>query len=109
NATAMAVLAVLAGVRPVASIARRPAAGQGWLQALVEALADERLDRAGAAREASAALAEVASLLGQAAPAALSGAYVGVLATRFRHAIFGPRGGGAQREERGPCNVPARG
>jgi len=96
NAAAMAVLAVLAGVRPVASIARRPAAGQGWLQALVETLADERLDRVRAAREASAALAEVASFLGQAAPAALSGAYVGVLATRFRHAIFGPRGGGAR-------------
>jgi len=95
GAPAMVVLAALAGVRPLDAIADRPAAEPGWLQTLVETLADSRLGRLQVAIGVNAALAAAAVRLGQPAPEAVSAAYVGVLATRFRQAIFGPRGGRA--------------
>jgi hypothetical protein len=106
NAPPMVVLAALAGMRPLVAVAERPPAEPAWLQALVEALADERLDRVRLAGEANLALAAVARRLGQPAPEAVSAAYVGVLATRFRQAVLGMRDG---RSGRGPCNMSATG
>ncbi|MCX5683645.1 MAG: hypothetical protein NT049_08175, partial [Planctomycetota bacterium] len=105
NAPAMAVLAALAGLRPLTEIANRPAADPQRLRTLVEVLVDVRLDRVRLAGEVNLALASVARRLGQPVPEAVSAAYIGVLATRFRQAVFGPRGG---RIGCGPCNVPAR-
>ena len=90
NVSAMAVLAALADVQPLAAIADRPPGDPRWLRTLVEALADGQLDRVQVARKVNAALA-AAVRLGRPAPEAVSAAYVGVLATRFRQAIFGPR------------------
>jgi hypothetical protein len=102
----MAVLAALAGLQPLTEIASRPAADPQWLRTLVEVLVDVRLDRVRLACEVNLALAAVARRLGQPVPAAVSAAYIGVLATRFRQAVFGPTGG---RSGRGPCNMSARG
>jgi hypothetical protein len=106
SAPAMVTLAALAEVRPVAAIADRPAAEAAWLWRLVESLAGERLDRVQLACEANKALAAVAARLGRPATAAVSAAYVGVLATRFRQAIFGSKSG---RSGRGPCKAGVRG
>lgn len=91
NVPAMAVLAALADVQPLAAIADRPLADPRWLRTLVDSLADGQLDRVRVACKVNAALAAAALRLGRPAPEAVSAAYVGVLATRFRQAIFGPR------------------
>ena len=106
SAPAMVTLAALAEVRPVAAIADQPAAEAAWLWRLVESLAGERLDRVQLACEANKALAAVAARLGRPATGAVSAAYVGVLATRFRQAIFGSKSG---RSGRGPCKSGVRG
>jgi len=93
NVPAMAVLAALADVQPLAAIADRPPGDPRWLGTLVDALADGQLDRVQVAREVNAALAAAALRLGRPAPEVVSAAYVGVLATRLRQAIFGPRAG----------------
>jgi hypothetical protein len=93
NVPAMAVLAALADVQPLVAIADRPQGDPGRLQTLVEALAEERLDRVQVACEVNAALAAAAMRLGRPEPEAVSAAYVGVLATRFRQAIFGLKSG----------------
>jgi len=93
NVPAMAVLAALADVQPLVAIADRPQGDPRRLQTLVEALAEERLDRVQVACEVNAALAAAALRLGRPEPEAVSAAYVGVLATRFRQAIFGLKSG----------------
>jgi hypothetical protein len=85
---ATVVLGALAGVRPLAALADRPMPRREWLEALVSALAEERLEREGVAARANAALEMVASRLGRRRPPAILAAYVGVLATRFRQAVF---------------------
>jgi hypothetical protein len=85
---ATVVLGALAGVRPLASLADRPTPRREWLEALVSALAEEHLEREGVAACANAALETVASRLGRRRPPAILAAYVGVLATRFRQAVF---------------------
>jgi len=105
SAPAMVTLGALADVRPLAAIADQPAAEAAWLWRLVESLAGERLDRVQLACEANKALAAVAARLGRPATAAVSAAYVGVLATRFRQAIFGSRSG---RSGRDPCKAGVR-
>ena len=51
-------------------------------------VAEERLEREGVAARANAALEMVASRLGRRRPPAIAASYVGVLATRFRQAVF---------------------
>ena len=85
---ATVVLGALAGVRPLAALANRPTPRREWLETLVNALAEERLEREGVAARANAALETVASRLGRRRPPAILAAYVGVLATRFRQAVF---------------------
>jgi len=85
---ATVVLGALAGVRPLAALADRPTPRREWLEALVSALAEERLEREGVAARANAALETVASRLGRRRPPAIAASYVGVLATRFRQAVF---------------------
>jgi len=95
----MVVLGALAGVRPLSAIGGRPAARREWLENLVERLADGRVDREPLADEANAAREGVASGLGLGPPPRILSAYVGVLATRFRHVVLGR---GAERgAERG--------
>jgi hypothetical protein len=91
NIPAMAVMAALADVQPLAAIADRPPGDPRWFRTLVETLAEGQLDRVQVARKVNAALAAAVLRLGRPAPEAVSAAYVGVLATRFRQAIFGPR------------------
>ena len=86
---AIVVLGALAGVRPLSAIVARPCARREWLETLVERLADGRVDREPVAREANAARMAVAAGLGLAAPPPILAAYVGVLATRFRHVVLG--------------------
>jgi hypothetical protein len=69
-------------------LADRPTPRREWLEALVSALAEERLEREGVAARANAALEMVASRLGRRRPPAILASYVGVLATRFRQAVF---------------------
>ena len=85
---ATVVLGALAGVRPLAALANRPTPRREWLEALVSALAEERLEREGVAARANAVLETVASRLGRRRPPAIAASYVGVLATRFRQAVF---------------------
>jgi hypothetical protein len=85
---ATVVLGALAGVRPLAALANRPTPRREWLETLVSALAEERLEREGVAARANAALETVASRLGRRRPPAIAASYVGVLATRFRQAVF---------------------
>jgi len=85
---ATVVLGALAGVRPLAALADRPTPRREWLEALVSALAEERLEREGVAARANAALETVASRLGRRRPPVIAASYVGVLATRFRQAVF---------------------
>jgi len=106
NVPAMMTLAALADVRPLAAVTDRPAAEPARLQALVESLACGRLDRVRLAREVNAALAGVAAGLGRPAAGAVSAAYIGVLATRFRQAVFRAKSG---LSGRGPCKAGARG
>jgi hypothetical protein len=89
GAAAVAVLGALAGVQPLAAIAARPPARAEWLENLVETLADARLDREPLARQANAVRMTVAAGLGLAPPPPILSAYVGVLATRFRHVVLG--------------------
>jgi hypothetical protein len=90
NVAAMVVLGALAGVRPLPRVAERPSPRRAWLQRVVERLAEDRLDREPLADQAEAVAAEVAARLGLRPPRILS-AHVGVLATRFRHVVFGDR------------------
>ena len=90
---AMVVLGALAGVRPLASVAARPRPKREWLERLVDMLAEGCLAREPVAARANAALRAVAIRLGRCRPApAITAAYVGVLATRFRQCLFGRPG-----------------
>ena len=91
---AMVVLGALAGVRPLAAVADRPPAQREWLEHLVDVLASGRLDREPLARAADAACDAVARRTGGRQPQRILSAYVGVLATRFRHKVFRPRAAG---------------
>jgi hypothetical protein len=98
---AMVVLGALAGVRPLASVAARPRPKREWLERLVDMLAEGRLAREPVAARANAALRAVAIRLGRRQPApAITAAYVGVLATRFRQCLFGRPG---EASGRGVC------
>jgi len=90
NVSAMLVLGALAGLRPLAAVAEQPPPEVQWLAWLVETLADGRLDRQAIAGAANEALETVASRLGRPRPARILSAYVGVLATRFRHRVLRP-------------------
>jgi hypothetical protein len=87
DVAARVVLGALAGVQPLALVAERPAPRHEWLQRLVEALVEDRLDRVPLACQASTAAPEVAERLDRPTPVILS-SHVGVLATRFRHVVF---------------------
>jgi hypothetical protein len=89
DVAARVVLGALAGVEPLVLVADRPAPRRQWLERLVEVLAESRLDRVPLAAEAHAAAEDVAGRLGRRRPVILS-AHVGVLASRFRRAVFAP-------------------
>jgi hypothetical protein len=106
NPPAMVTLAALADVQPLAAVADRPAAQPAWLWTLVESLAGGRLDRVHLACRANETLEAVAARLGRPAAGAVSATYIGVLATRFRQAIFGLKSG---HSGRGPCKAGVHG
>jgi hypothetical protein len=87
NVRARVVLGALAGVQPLTAVGERPAPRRRWLERLVEVLAESRLDRPPLAGQASAAAPAVAARLGR-APPRIQASHVGVLAARFRRAIF---------------------
>jgi hypothetical protein len=80
------VLGALAGVRPLGAVIGRPPRPE-WLERLVDALAELRLDRGPIARSVSRALEAWPRPTGRAPPTVRPG-HVGVLATRFRRAIL---------------------
>jgi hypothetical protein len=85
------VLGALAGVRPLGSVIGR-APRPEWLERLVDALVEARLDRGPIARSVNRALE--ASLPGPGrAPRTVRPGHVGVLATRFRQAVLVRRPG----------------
>ena len=85
---ATVVLGALAGVRPLETMAERPRPRREWLERLLDALAEDHLDRDPVAAAANAALHAVAARLGRRRPPRIAPAYVGVLAARFRRAVF---------------------
>ena len=85
---ATVVLGALAGVRPLVAMADRPRARRAWLERLIDALAEEHLDREPLAATANAVLDAVAARLGRRCPPVIASAYVGVLAARFRRTVF---------------------
>jgi hypothetical protein len=88
SVAARVVLGALAGAEPLARVADSPRPRRPWLERLVEVLAEERLDRVPLALRAGAAAVTVAARMGRPVPQILA-SHVGVLATRFRHAVFG--------------------
>jgi hypothetical protein len=106
SVAAAVVLGVLAGLDPLEVVAERPAPRAEDLRRVVDALAGQRLDRAPIAARANAVLGAVALRLGRTAPPAVLGSQVGVLATRFRHAVLGGPGRWAAGASRGPAGRP---
>jgi len=94
NVSAMVILGALAGVDPLERVADRPPPERQWLDHLVDVLVERRLARQRLAAVANAALGLVAERLGCPMPPKVLSAYLGVRATRFRHMVFGRRGGG---------------
>jgi len=81
----MLVLGAMAGVRPLGSVVGCPPRRE-WLEQLVEALAEARLEREPIAARVNRALE--ASTEGEGVRQRVRAAHVGVLAMRFRRAVF---------------------